>query len=63
VSIEFEDQTGKPRPLRDLEAALAFVEAEMIANPTRMGPRDTGPAVMHYLVIRDALKALIALAR
>lgn len=50
-------------PLRDLEAALRFVEAEMVVNPSRMGPNETGPAVMHYMVIRDALRAFIKLAQ
>lgn len=63
MSIEMKDVSGAPWPLRDLEAALAFVEAEMVVNPSRVGPKDTGPAVMHYMVIRDALKAFIALAR
>ena len=52
-----------PWPLRDLEAALRFVEAEMVSDPMRMGPKDTGPATMHYIVIREALKAFIALAK
>ena len=63
MGIEIDDANGRSWPLRDLEAALAFVEAEMVMNPARMGPKDTGPAVMHYMVIRDALRALIRLAR
>jgi len=54
------DVTGAPRPARDIEAALRFVEAEMLANPTRMGARDTGPAVIHLTVIRDVLRAALA---
>jgi hypothetical protein len=63
MGIETQGVTGRPWPLRDLEAALAFVNAEMVVNSGRMGPKDTGPAVMHYMGIRDALKALIALAK
>ena len=29
----------------------------MVTSPTRMGPKDTGPALMHYMVIRDVLRA------
>ena len=60
MSTEFEDVTGAPRPARDIEAALRFVEAEMLTNPMRMGPRETGPAVMHYSVIRDVLLDALA---
>ncbi len=55
MSHEFVDVTGTPRPLRDIEDALRFVEAEMAANPVRMGARDTGPAVIHLYTIRDVL--------
>ena len=61
--VKMTDVSGQPRPLRDLEAALRFVEAEMVTNPMRMGPKDTGPVLMHYTVIRDALRAMIALAK
>ena len=50
------DVTGQPRPVRDIEAALKFIEAEMIHNPVRMGPSNTGPALIHYTVIRDVLR-------
>lgn len=59
--IESEDVSGRPRPLRDIEAALRFVEADMIANMTRMGPATTGPAVIHLVTIRDALRELVGL--
>jgi len=59
--VDMIDVTGQPRPTRDIEAALRFVEAEMLASPGRMGPRDTGPALIHYTVIRDVLR--VALAR
>ena len=55
--MKVEDVTWTPRPTRDIEAALRFVEAEMVTSPTRMGPKDTGPALMHYMVIRDVLRA------
>lgn len=60
--VTMEDVTGKPRPKGDLEAALRFVEAEMLASPMRMGAKDTGPAVMHYMVIREVLQAVIAVS-
>ena len=50
------DVTGQPRPIQDIEDALKFVEAEMIHNPVRMGPGKTGPALIHYSVIRDVLR-------
>jgi hypothetical protein len=58
--MEMTDVTGTPRPVRDIEAALRFVEAEMVKNPTRMGPNDTGPALIHYSVVRDVLRAEVA---
>jgi len=61
MSIEMEDATGTPRPARDIEAALKWAEAEIIHNPMRMGSANTGPAVMHLMVIRDVLRdALVA---
>ena len=51
-----EDATGKPRPVADVEAALRWANAELVVNPTRMGPKDTGPAAMHLIVIRDVLR-------
>jgi hypothetical protein len=62
MGIDTHDANGKPRSTADLEAALKFVEAELMANPLRMGPKDTGPAVMHYLVIREVLKAAILIS-
>jgi hypothetical protein len=59
--MSIHDATGEPRPLRDLEAALRFVEAEMIVNPMRMGAKDTGPALIHLMTIRDALRELVTL--
>ena len=58
-TVTMEDVTGKPRPKGDIAAALRFVEAEMLTNPMRMGPKDTGPAVMHYMVIREVLQSLL----
>lgn len=55
AKTELEDVSGTPRPKKDIEAALKFVNLEIIMNPMRMGPRDTGPAVMHFTVIRDVL--------
>lgn len=60
MGIEMEDVTGRPRPLADLERALRFVEAEIVCNPMRIGPKDTGPVLLHYMVIRDALRVVIA---
>ena len=53
---DFKDVTGRPRPQRDIEAALKYVEAEMIDNPMKMGARNTGPAFIHLTVIRDVLR-------
>jgi hypothetical protein len=61
VSVEVEDDSGRPRSERDIRAAINFVSAEMVANPMHMGAHDTGPAVIHYLTIRDALTELLAL--
>jgi hypothetical protein len=59
--MEFEDVTGTPRPERDILEALRFAEAEMITNPARMGAKNTGSALIHYVTIRDALKELLIL--
>ncbi len=55
--IHEEDDNGRPRPIDDLVAALKFVQAEIVTNPIRMGARNTGPAVMHLVVIREILVA------
>lgn len=57
MTIDFEDMNGRPRPVEDVAAALQFVTAEMVLNPTRMGPKNTGPATLHYAVIRELLIA------
>jgi hypothetical protein len=60
MSIESIDATGLPRPARDIEAAIRFIKADMLASFTRMGAGDTGPAAIHYVTILDALKELLA---
>jgi hypothetical protein len=55
MSVDFKDVTGTPRPARDIQTALAFVESEMVKNPMRM-VEGHGPAVIHYMVIRDVLR-------
>lgn len=50
-----EDVTGQPRPERDVDAALKFVEREMIYNPLAKASDGT-PALIHYMVIRDVLR-------
>jgi hypothetical protein len=59
MGAEFEDVTGKPRPIRDIIDALRFVEADMMRNPMRM-LEGHGPALIHYSVIRDVLREAIA---
>jgi len=63
MSVEMKDVTGTPRPRRDIEAALKFVEADIVHNAMRMGPADTGPAIMHLTVIRDVLRAALEASR
>ena len=29
----------------------------MVTSPVRMGPKGTGPTLIHYIVIRDVLRA------
>ena len=58
--LEFEDVTDKPRPVRDIQDALRFVEQEMLHNPMRMGAGNSGPALIHYSVIRDVLRDELA---
>lgn len=59
--MKMEDVSGQPRPERDIVDALRFVEAEMMAHPTRMGPSNT--AAIHYMTIRDALRELLELRK
>lgn len=57
--VNDEDVTGQPRPTRDIEAALRFVEADMMRDPIRM-VEGHGPALIHYAVIRDVLREALA---
>lgn len=57
-----EDVTGTPRPERDVEAALKFVEREMIHNPMARASDGT-PVLIHYTVIRDVLRDYLAAGR
>ena len=52
------DMTGKPRSREDVEAALKFVEREMAYNPMARAADGT-PALIHYMTIRDALRAYL----
>lgn len=56
----FTDVTGQPRPRADVLAALRCVEEEMVINPMAMSAK-SGPLLLHYNVIRDALRELLAL--
>jgi hypothetical protein len=58
--MEMVDMTGKPRSERDVRAALDFIEREMVKNPMATG-KDGTPCLIHYTVIRDALRELLAL--
>jgi len=58
--MEVKDVTGTPRPERDVRAALTFIEREMVNNPLASG-KDGTPCLIHYTVIRDALRELLAL--
>jgi hypothetical protein len=62
-SVDLEDVSGTPRPVRDLLAALRFVEAELVSNPMRMGAQGTGPQALHLMVIREVLQAEICARR
>ena len=62
MSVEFEDVSGQPRPIRDIEEALAAITKEVVTN--HMGRfKDGTPVVLHYIVIVDALRELIALRK
>lgn len=56
---EFVDMTGKPRARHDVEAALRFIEHEMVHNPMARASDGT-PVLIHYMTIRDALRAYLA---
>lgn len=53
------DVTGTPRRLEDVLAALQCVEQEMVRNPMAMSSQGE-PLLLHYSVIRDALRELLA---
>lgn len=57
--MEFEDVTGQPRPREDVLAALKCIEQEMVLNPMAMSVK-SGPLLLHYSVIRDCLRELLA---
>lgn len=59
MSADEKDATGRRLPM-DIADALRFVEAEMAENPGHMGARNTGPAFLHYAVIRDVLRAALS---
>jgi hypothetical protein len=58
VSIESVDATERPRSERDILDAIACVESEMILSTMAMSKKH-GPLLMHYTVIRDALRELL----
>lgn len=60
--LQQEDVTGESRPERDIEAAYTFISREMIARPLALGADGT-PALLHYMVIRDALRELVTLRK
>jgi hypothetical protein len=60
--IDMEDATGTPRPERDVLAAIEFATREMMAHPTAM-TKEGFPMVMHYIIIREALRELLVLRR
>ncbi len=62
MPLEEEDVTGHPRPERDIEAAYHFISREMVTRPMEMGADGT-PAMLHYTVIRDALRELLSMRR
>lgn len=59
-AIEMEDISGTPRSERDIREAITFIEREMITNPMAMGSGGV-PYLIHYVVIRDALRELLSL--
>lgn len=54
-----EDATGRPRPTRDIEAALACISNEIVKNPMALS-KDGQPLMMHYIVIREVLSEYLA---
>lgn len=56
--MEFVDESGKPRPLEQIEAALHCIESEIVRNPLAMS-KSGESLLMHYIVIREALRELL----
>jgi len=54
------DNTGKPRPKEDIEAALKALTTEVVRNPMAI-LKDGSPALMHYIVVIDAMRELLIL--
>jgi len=58
--VEFEDVTGQPRPEEDIRAAIECLKSEVIYNPMGMS-RSGQPLTIHYVVVLDAMRELLAL--
>lgn len=60
--MDFDDRTGKPRSLDEVEAALKFLDREVVHNPLGKAS-DGSPILFHYLTIRDVLKVYLKVSR
>lgn len=56
MTIEFVDETNKPRDVEELEQALGAIQKEMISS-------GFSPMMLHYAVIMDVLKEGIAIRK
>lgn len=58
--ISMKDVTGTPRSEREVQEALDYVTKQMIKDPLCRS-FEGEPRLLHYVVIRDALRELLAM--
>lgn len=62
MAIEFEDQSGKPRDVAQIEEALAVIRREVVTNFLAKA-KDGTPLIPHYIVIIEALRDVISIRK
>ena len=60
ADVETVDASGRSRPAEDIRSAISCIEGEIVKNPMAMS-KGGEPLLMHYLVVCDALRELLAL--
>lgn len=58
--LSLKDVTGTPRSERAVQEALDYVTKQLVIDPAGMS-KDGVPRAIHYIVIKDALRELLAM--